>query len=443
VEIPETRYADVAGEHVAYQIIGDGPIDAVWVGTWFGHVEARWEVPVIARFFERLSRFTRLILFDKRGTGMSDPVPLTSLPTLEDWMDDVRAVLDAEGWERTAILGAAEGGPLAILFAATYPDRTSALVLSETYARIRVAPDYPEGLPDQLLDRYVEMTRTEWGKETILDFLAPGTERDSDLRRRWAKFTRQAASPGTAYAMTRMNAAIDVRDVLPTITVPTLVTKRPGGFLPAEMSRYVADHIAGARFVELAEGDSVVVLGDIEEQIGEWEEFLTGVRPMPDPERVLATVMFTDLVDSTARAAELGDHRWTDLLERHNELVRRELTSHRGKEIKTVGDGFLATFDGPARAIHCARAIADRLRALGLEMRAGLHTGECELIGDDVGGIAIHIGARVVALAGPDEVLVSSTVKDLVAGSGIHFADRGVHRLKGVPDKWRLFAVET
>jgi class 3 adenylate cyclase len=441
--MPETRYADVGGEHVAYQVVGDGPIDAVWVGTWFGHVEARWDLPVLVRFFERLSRFTRFILFDKRGTGMSDPVPLTSLPTLEDWMDDVRAVLDAEGWERAAILASAEGGPLGILFAATYPERTTALVLSETYARIRVAPDYPEGLPDEVIDAYVELTKNEWGKEAILEFLAPGSEKNSDLRRGWARYTRQSASPGTAYAMTRMNAAVDVRHVLQTITVPTLVTKRPGGFLPLGTTRYVADHIAGARFVELAPGDSLVVFGDIEEELGEVEEFLTGVRPMPAPERVLATVMFTDLVDSTARAVELGDHNWTELLERHHQIVRRELGSHRGKEIKTVGDGFLATFDGPARAIHCAGAIGDRLRAIGLEMRAGLHTGECELMGEDVGGIAVHIGARVAALAGAGEVLVSSTVKDLVAGSGIHFADRGVHRLKGVPDEWRLFAVET
>lgn len=438
----ETRYAKIGDDHIAYQVIGDGPIDAVWVGTWFGHVEARWELPVFVRFFERLARFTRLILFDKRGTGMSDPVPLTSLPTLEDWMDDVRAVIDAEGWDRAAILTAAEGGPLGMLFAATYPERTTALVLSETYARVRAAADYPDGLHDGAIDEYLELIKSQWGTASILDFWAPASAKDPDLGSEWAKFTRQAASPGTAYAMSKMNAAVDVRHVLPTITVPTLVTKRAGGLIPLALSHWVADHIAGARFVELPPGDSVVVLGDIEDLIGEVEEFLTGVRPLPTSERVLATVMFTDLVESTARAAELGDHRWTELLTRHHQIVRRELATYRGKEIKTVGDGFLATFDGPARAITCARAIADRLRALGLEMRAGLHTGECELMGADVGGIAVHIGARIVSLAEPGEVLVSSTVKDLVAGSGIRFADRGVRQLKGVPDEWRLFSVE-
>jgi pimeloyl-ACP methyl ester carboxylesterase len=440
VERPVTRYAKVGDVHIAYQTSGAGPTDLVLVPGIFTHLEWQWEEASSARFLERLASFSRLILFDPRGTGLSDRAP--ELPTLEQQMDDVQAVLDAVGSDRAAFLGISQGGPMAALFAATYPQRTSALILYATYPRVRPAEDFPWGRTDQWLDEYGRTLDEEWGRGSLLPQLAPSRAGDDYFRRWWARFERYSSAPGNALAYFRMNSQIDIRHVLPTVGVPTLVIhRRDDAFRPSETSRYIAERIPGARYLELAGDDHLPFVGDADAILDEIEEFLTGVRRGPEPDRVLATVLFTDIVGSTERAAELGDRRWVDLLDEHHGVVRRALDHFRGREVDTAGDGFLATFDGPARAIRCAGAIVDWVRGLGLEVRAGLHTGECELAGDDVRGIAVHIGARVAALAGPGEVLVSSTVKDLVVGSGIEFEDRGEHALKGIPGAWRLFAV--
>jgi class 3 adenylate cyclase len=439
---PETRYARSGDVNIAYQVVGEGTVDLVYVIGWVSHIELLWAEPSSARFLERLASFSRLILFDKRGTGLSDRVADADLPTLEQRMDDVRAVMDAAGVERAALLGLSEGAPMCLLFAATYPERTAALVLMGGYARRLWAEDYPFGVSRESYEAFLEDIREHWGGPVGLEVRAPSRAGDSAFRSWWANYLRMCASPGAALALTRMNADIDVRHVLPTIGVPTLLIHRRGDrSLPVEGSRYLAERIRGARLVELPGEDHLPWLGNPDEIPDEIEEFLTGVRRGPDPDRVLATVLFTDVVGSTERAATLGDREWRALLERHHALVRRELERWRGKEVDTAGDGFLATFDGPARAIRCACATRDAMRTLGLEIRAGLHTGECEIIGSNVAGIAVHIGARVAALAGPGEVLVSSTVRDLVAGSGIAFEERGEHALKGVPEKWRIYAV--
>jgi class 3 adenylate cyclase len=401
-----------------------------------------WQDPSLAHFLERLTSFSRLILIDKRGTGLSDPVSLDRLPTLEQRVDDVRAVMDAVGSDRAALLGISEGGPMNILFAATYPERTAALVLYGSFARLMRDEDYPFGLPPDAIERTWPSIAEDWGRAAALELLAPSRAQDDQLRAWWARYQRLSASPGAAVGLLRMAAGIDVRPILPVIRVPTLVLHRRERFVLPANGRYLAEHIPGARFVELPGDDHLYFVGENDALADEIEEFLTGARPLPEPDRVLATVLFTDIVASTERAAALGDRRWRQLLASHNALVRRELVRFRGREVKTVGDGFLATFDGPARAIRCACAIRDGVRALGLEIRAGLHTGECELMGDDVGGIAVHISARVVGSAAAGEVLVSSTVKDLVAGSGLRFVARGTHHLHGVPGEWRLFAVE-
>jgi class 3 adenylate cyclase len=443
VDVPETRYARSGGYHIAYQTLGERPPDVAYLSGWFSHIEARWEVQPWATFMRRIASFGRLIQLDKRGIGLSDPAPLQSLPTLEEWMDDLRAVLDAVESERAAILGWGDSGPMAMLFAATYPDRTSALVLADTYARLVRAPDYPIGMPQRLIDWTLNFNEATWGTGEQNYWFAP--DMNDDLRAELARYERHAASPGYSAAVRRSVFELDVRHVLPSIQVPTLVLHHTDGVgVRVGHGRYLAEHIPGARYVELPGADSTMVAGPDREQIlDEIEEFLTGVRPVPAVDRILATVLFTDVVDSTKHAAERGDRAWRELLERHRELVRRQLERHRGREVVTTGDGFLATFDGPARAIQCAGAIIQGSRALGMEIRAGLHTGEVELMGEDVGGIAVHIGARVSALAGSGEVLVSSTVKDLVAGSGIEFEDRGAHELKGVPGEWRLFAVRS
>ena len=441
-DVPRTRYAKSGDVHVAYQVSGDGPLDLVLVPGFVSHVEYQWEDPLTARFFERLASFSRLIRFDKRGTGLSDRV--AGVPPLEERMDDIRAVMDAAGSERAAIIGFSEGGQLAMMFAATYPERTIALLLVGSSVAARRDDDYPWGrLPE---DRQAELDsmeanwgRTPWGVEIY----APTLADDPAFRRWWTTFQRLAASPGAAVARVRMNALNDTRHILPAIRVPTLILhRRDDRSTPVHAGRYLASHIAGAKYIEQEGQDHLPWIGDADAVLNEIEEFLTGARSEAEPDRVLATVLFTDIVNSTARAADLGDRRWRDLLERHNTLVRRELARARGREVHTTGDGFLATFDGPARAIRCAATLCDAVRDLGIQIRAGLHTGECEIIGDDVGGIAVHIGARVAAAAGPSEVLVSSTVKDLVAGSGIQFRDNGVHALKGVPGDWRLYAVE-
>lgn len=443
-EPPETRYARSGAVHIAYQVIGEGASDLVLLDQWFSNVDALWRLAPLARLVERLATFARVIVLDKRGTGLSDPVPLGGLPTLEEWMDDIRAVMDAVGSERAALVSGVGASYLTLLFAATYPARTSALVLVDGYARLTGTDDYFPELPQVLTEREAEDVRSVWGRGGLLQRLAPAEYRDPAMVRSFAEYERQSASPAMAVAMLRVLYEGDLRRVLPAIRVPTLIiTHTKSARIPPELSRYVAEHISGARQVELPGSENLIWAGDQLRMVSELQEFLTGVRPTPETERVLATVLFTDIVGSTERASTLGDYAWKELLDRHYVLMREQLDRFRGRQIVTTGDGFLATFDGPARAIRCAQVIEAAVRALGLEIRAGLHTGEIELAGMDVRGIAVHIGARISALAAPREVLVSSTVKDLVVGSGIEFDERGVHALKGVPGKWHLYAVRT
>jgi class 3 adenylate cyclase len=437
---PETGYTKSGSLNIAYQVVGDGPLDLVYVAGWISNVELAWEEPTYARFLRRLASFSRLITFDKRGTGLSDPVPLNALPTLEERMDDLRAVLEAVGSERAALFGHSEGGNMSVLFAAAHPERTVALVTFGIFAKRIWSPDYPWAPTPEAREQAIEQLERDWGAHMDLAELAPSA--DGAFKRRLATYLRRSASPGAAVALLRMNTEIDTRAVLPTIRVPTLVIHRTGDLdANVEEGRWIASQIPGARFVELAGADHLPWVGDQDAVLDEVQEFLTGVRPSPEPDRVLATVLFTDIVASTERASELGDRRWRELLEQHHAVVRRQLERYQGQEVDTAGDGFLATFDGPARAIRCARAIGGALRELGLDVRAGLHTGECELLGEKVAGVAVHTGARVAAHAQPGEVLVSQTVKDLVAGSGIEFEERGTHVLKGVPGEWRLYAV--
>jgi class 3 adenylate cyclase len=424
-------------------VVGDGDLDLVYVPGLVSHLELFWEEPAYSRFLHRLASFSRLILMDRLGTGLSDRLPVGEASTYEQRMDDIRALMDAVGSERAALLGWSEGAPLCATFAATYPQRTVALVMYGGMPRFVRAEDYPFGMPLEEVNGWLEMMPSMWGQdEELLRLWAPNVADQPGPRRWFARFGRMAVSPGGAVALFSMVRDLDVRDVLPAIRVPTLLVHRTGDDLVRiEHSRYMADRIPDAKLVELPGEDHLWWFGDQDAIVDEVQEFLTGVRPAPEADRVLATVMFTDIVGSTRRAAELGDRRWRELLEGHEAVVRRELARHRGTEVKTTGDGFLATFDGPARGIRCARSIAEGVRQLGIEIRAGLHTGECELRNGDVGGIAVHTGARVSARAEPGEVLVSSTVKDLVAGSGIEFEERGSHELKGVPGEWRLYAV--
>jgi pimeloyl-ACP methyl ester carboxylesterase len=441
---PRTRYARSESVSIAYQVVGDGPRDLVFVSGWVSHVEAGWDEPLLARFRRRLASFTRLILFDKRGTGMSDRVPERELPTLEQRMDDVRAVMDAAGSSRAAILGHSEGASMAMLFAATYPERTTALITYGAFACRIWNPEYPWAPTPEQRQGFYDLIERDWGGDVDMSDLAPSLANDEGFKQRLATYVRLSASPGAALALARMNTEIDIRGVLPAIRIPTLVIHRTDDRdANIEEGRYIAARIPGAKFVELPGPDHLPWVGDQDAVADEIEEFLTGIRPSPHVDRVLATVLFTDIVGSSERAAELGDAAWRDLLEQHHERVRRELLRYRGQEISTTGDGFFATFDGPARAVRCAIAIRDRLRELGIDVRAGLHTGEIERMGDNLGGTAVHIGSRVAGLAGPGEVLASSTVKDLVAGSGIVFEDRGATALKGIPGEWRLFAVRS
>ena len=441
---PQTRFTRSGNVHIAYQVVGDGPLDLVYIPGWVSHVELAWEEPTLASFLERLASFSRLIVFDKRGTGLSDRVPDSQLPTHEERMDDLRAVMDAAGSDRAAIFGFSEGGSLATLFAATYPQRTIALVTFGCFAKRIWAPDYPWAPTPEQRERDYEVVARDWGGAMDLASLVPSKAGDEAFTRRLATYLRRAASPGAAVALLRMNTQIDIRAVLPAIRVPTLVLQRVGDLdANVEEGRFLARHIPGARLIELPGVDHLPWVGDQNAVLDEVQEFLTGVRPIADIDRVLATVLFTDIVGSTETAARLGDRAWRVLLEQHHAMVRKELVRFRGREVNTAGDGFLATFDGPARAIRCAFAVLDGARALGLATRAGLHTGEIEQSAADVGGIAVHIGARVAAAASADETLVSSTVKDLVVGSGIAFADRGAHTLKGVPGEWRLYAASS
>jgi pimeloyl-ACP methyl ester carboxylesterase len=445
---PTTRYAKSGDVNVAYQVVGEGPLDLVYVPGWVSHLDLNWEEPGPGRFLERLASFSRLILFDKRGTGLSDRVSPNELPTLEQRMDDVRAVMDAAGSEQASLFGASEGGPMCALFAATYPERVRSLVMYGSYARGFPDGDYPWATtrwattPEDL-EGMLDVVEETWGEPNeLLGFWGPSIAEHERYKRWWSRYLRMSASPAAAVTLSRMNHQVDIRHVLPAIQAPTLLVHRAQDSLVlAEGSRYMAERIPDARFVELPGEDHLWFFGDQDALLDEVEQFLTGTRPVREPDRVLATVMFTDIVRSTERAAELGDQRWRELLASHEALVRMQLERFRGREIQMLGDGVLATFDGPARAIRCARTICDEVRALGIEVRAGLHTGECEMRNGDIAGIAVHTGARVSAKASAGEVLVSSTVKDLVAGSGIEFQDRGRHRLKGVPGEWQLFSV--
>jgi pimeloyl-ACP methyl ester carboxylesterase len=427
--------------HIAYQVVGDGPFDLVYVPGWVSHVELAWEEPALASFLERLASFSRLIVFDKRGTGLSDRVPDDQLPSHEERMDDIRAVMDAAGCERAAFLGVSEGGGLAVLFAATYPQRTNALVLFGAFAKRIWSADYPWAPTPEQREREYEIIAREWGGAMDLARLAPTMAQDDAFNRRLTTYLRRAASPGAAVSLLRMNTRLDIRAVLPAIRVPTLVLHRAKDLdASIEEGRFIAGHIPGAHLVELPGEDHLPWVGDQDRVLDETQEFLTGVKPIDNADRVLATVLVTDIVGSTELAARIGDRAFTSLMERHHSMVRRELVRFRGREVNTTGDGFIATFDGPARAIRCAFGIRDGARELGLATRAGLHTGEIEDKAGEISGIAVNIGARVAAMAGADEALVSSTVKDLVTGSGIAFDDRGVRTLKGVPGEWRLYA---
>jgi len=438
VSTPQTRYAKSGDVNIAYQVVGDGPFDLVLVPGFVSHLENDWDEPRSAHFLRRLASFSRLIRFDKRGTGLSDRP--AGLPDLETRMDDVRAVMEAVGSERSALFGYSEGGPMSVLFAATYPERTTALVLYGTYAKRRDPDhDYPWAPTwEARQEAAAEIERT-WASEAELGRMAPNA--DEALGRWWQIRARASASPGAARDLILMNSQIDVRDVLGAVRVPTLVLHRRGDHdSRADEGRYLAARIPEARFIELAGEDHVPWL-DADQILDEVEHFLTGVRRGREPDRVLVTVLFTDIVGSTEQAATLGDRRWGELLEAHNEAVRGELERFHGRQVDAAGDGVFAVFDGPARAIRCAGAIRDAVGALGLEVRAGLHTGEVELAGDAVRGIAVHVGARVAAEAEPGEILVSSTVRDLVAGSGLEFDNRGEHELKGLSERRRLYAV--
>ncbi len=441
--IPETHYVKSDDVHIAYQVVGEGPFDLLFVPGFVSNVEAIWRSPEQAAFFRRLASFSRLILFDKRGTGLSDRS--SQVFTLEQRMHDVQAIMDAVGSKQAALFGISEGGPMSLLYSATYPERTSALVLYGTYAKRSWAPDYPFGWTDERWQTVLDDIENHWGSPQSLNITvgAPSIAGDRQAAERAASYFRAAASPGAAAAIMKMNRNIDVRNVLPATRVPALILHRTGDrSLDVGHARYLAAHIPGAKLVELAGEDHSPFLGDCDALLNEIEKFLTGKHRVIDPERVLATVLFADIVGSTERAVALGDRAWRELLEAFYARVREVLAQYRGREINTVGDGVLAAFDGPARAIRCAAAIRDALRALKLEVRCGLHTGECEMVGDDLAGIAVHTGARVAALAAPGEILVSQTVRDLVAGSGLVFEDRGMHALKGVPNEWRLFEAE-
>ena len=438
---PETRYARSGEVGIAYQVVGEGEIDLVVAFPFISHLDLLWENPALAHFVRRLGSFARVILFDRRGVGLSDPVE--GATTLEERMDDVRAVMDAAGCERAALLGMSEGATMCMLFAATYPERTSALVLWGAMAKSTQADDYPWAAPKQaLLESNEQLIAPFWGQGATIDVFSPSLADDPRAREFQARFERQAASPMRVKQLFEMFFDIDVRGTLPLIQAPTLVMHRRGDrVVNRRAGEWLAEQVEGSRFVEFAGADHFPWIGDANPPLETIEEFLTGVRPAPAPERVLATVLFTDIVDSTRLASELGDRRWRDLLEQHQKAVRAQLERYEGREVKTTGDGFLAVFDGPTRAVECARAIATDMPSLGIEIRAGLHSGEVELIGDDVGGIAVHVAARISALAGPGTIFTSRTVRDLATGSGIEFTHQGTHTLKGVTDTWDVYSV--
>jgi DNA-binding SARP family transcriptional activator/pimeloyl-ACP methyl ester carboxylesterase len=441
--VGDVSYARSGEIRIAYQVVGDGPIDLVLVHGWVCTFQPGWEYPKLADFYRRLASIGRLILFDKRGTGLSDRVSPERLPDLETRMDDVRAVLDSVGSERAVLLGMSEGGSMSTLFAATYPQRTLSLILMGTFPREMRAPDYPCGVSEEDLRRRLALLdEDDWASKATSDWLgrvAPSILDDPGALHWYTSYVRRGASPGASKAMRLMNTEIDIRDLLPTISVPTLVLHRARESW-RDGSRFMGEHIPGARMVELPGNDHLPWEGDQEALLDEIDRFLSGVTEDVEPDRVLATLLVTEIVGSTAKAAEFGDRAWQDLLTKHHRLVRAQLARFRGREVDMLGDGVFAMFDGPARAVRCAAAIADGVKALGLDVRAGVHTGEIEQAGDRVRGIAVHLAARIAAAAGPGEVVVSSTVKDIVAGSGIAFEERGEHELEGAPGTWRLFA---
>jgi class 3 adenylate cyclase/alpha-beta hydrolase superfamily lysophospholipase len=436
---PAVRYAASGDLSIAYQVVGDGPVDLVWVPGFVSHVEILWELPLWRRLLDRLSSFARVVIFDKREQGLSDRTGAP--PTLEDIAGDLGAVMDAAGSERATIVGLSEGGPAALLFAASHPERVSGLALVGSYARLSRAPDNPAGVRAERLRGFVECAVAEWGGPAALS-LWFGAEAAADpaLAEWWARLLRAGTSPGGARALLRLYEELDARPALSSISAPTLVVHgRDDALVPVALGRAVADAIPGARYLELPGPHLPFAIDDGRAFAAAVEELVTGRLAEPDAERVLATVLVTDIVGSTGQATALGDRAWRELLQRHDDASRREFERFRGREVKQTGDGFLATFDGPARAVRCAAAIRDALAPLGLSLRTGVHTGECELRGADVSGIAVHIAARVGAAAGPGEVLVSSTVHDLVIGSGLEFEEHGERELAGIPGSWRLF----
>jgi class 3 adenylate cyclase/pimeloyl-ACP methyl ester carboxylesterase len=439
----ETRYVAVGDAEVAYRVVGDGPFDLLYFFGLGSHVDTLMDDPRFHELMDGLASFSRVIFFDRRGTGGSDHLARNAMPAWEEWAEDLRAVLDAAGSDRTAIFAALDAGPIAMLFAASQPERVSALILANTSPRYLQADDYPIGLPQATVDAVVDMVGSLWGTEEFVSVVNPGRADDAEFVRTAARRFRASATPRNAAAQWRYICEnVDVRSVLPLIQAPTLVLHTSDNpLVRVDHGRYLADHIPGAKFVEVpgqgigfdARGSALI--------LEEITEFLTGERPVPAIDRVLTTVLFTDIVASTEQLASVGDRRWTAMLDAHDRAVREQLRRFRGREIKTMGDGFVACFDGPGRAIACTTSITQSARALGLEVRAGLHTGECEVRGDDLAGLAVVVAARIGSVAGPGEVVVSATVKDLVTGSGIEFVDKGEHQLKGIPTTWRLFAV--
>ena len=442
MQAPGTHYTKSGQAHIAHQIVGDGPIDILFIAEWLNHIDEQWEEPRLAGFLEGLSRFSRLILFNPRGMGASDPIPAGRSPTAEEWMDDALAALDAAASERAAVLGTGAGGTIALLLAAAHPDRVSSLIVFNAGARTAWDDDYPIGMPREYIRRALEQMEASYPSPAILTLWAPELVGDERFERWIVRYQRICASPGTALATQQMLFDLDVRAALPTIQAPTLVLhRRDNHHVTPSLGRHIAEHVRGAVYRELPGAGQAYWAGNPGEVIAEVQEFVTGVRQPVPLERVLSTVLFTDIVGSTEWVARLGDRAWRELLERHHAIVRKELDRHHGREVGTTGDGFLATFDGPARAIACARSIRDELRSLDIGIRAGIHTGEVELRGDDVAGIAIHIASRVLALAEAHEIMVSRTVVDLVAGSGLNFQERGTYTLKGVPGEWTVFTV--
>jgi class 3 adenylate cyclase len=436
----DVHYARSGDLRIAHATFGNGPVDFVFVPGFVSHLENWWETNAPARFFRRIASFSRLIMFDKRGTGMSDP--FVGVPTLEDRIDDVRAVMDAVDSTSAFMCGLSEGGPMSILFSATYPDRTRGLILIGSNVRLLEAPDWPYGWSRERLQELLEEVSENWGQGGLMNLFLPSFVGDERAKRLWTRYQRMGGSPGTARALMEANMLIDVRPVLSHVQVPTLVIHRTDErVVSVGNARYAAEHIPSARLLEQPGEDHLPWLGDTDGMLDAIEEFVTGSRHRVDADRILAAVLFTDIVDSTRRAADAGDRRWRGLLDAHDEISVSEVERFGGRRVKTTGDGMLALFDGPARGVRCAEAVRDAVGELGMEIRAGLHVGECELRGDDVGGLAVHIAARVAGLARPGEILVSRTVRDLVAGSGLRFAERGEHELKGVPERWPLYVL--